>query len=97
MSRPWISSNERRGIIVILAVIALCTVVAAARRCSVERHSRLLYHTRQASLDSVSAAFTAADTLLSIPDTLATPKPKSRRTSPSAPLPTRNPIDEPVN
>lgn len=105
MSRPWISSQERRGIIVLLAIIALCATVAGVRRCTTEHHARQLYLEQQAYLDSVAVRVDSVssriDSVSTNPvsdDTVRTRKPRSRKSStPSLPLPTRNPIDEPVN
>lgn len=105
MSRQWISPRERRGIIVLLAVIVLSVTMLGVNRCAVERSSRRDFLDRQARLDSISDALRSDPDTICAPDSLTdvksqskTRKKKARKIpSTSAPVPVRNPIDEPIN
>lgn len=105
MSRQWISPRERRGIIVLLAVIVLSITALGVNRCAVERSSRRDYLDRQARLDSISDALRSVPDTICATDSLTDVKPRSKprrkkaRKTPAhtAPVPVRNPIDEPIN
>ena len=120
MSRPIISSSERRGIIILLVIIALSVLAAGVRRCTVRSNTTRLYQARKAHIDSVSAVLAdSTGHFLSTPDESSqladtvpgsihmdsqhksrlrkSGKGKTTRRKSSAPVPSRSPMDEPVN